>query len=49
MISEAFAIVVYAGMHMVTCRFRRTSQKDLGESFADRTGYKELNTQINNS
>lgn len=44
MISEAFA-----DMHIITCKFRRTSQKDWGESFADRTGCKEMNTQINNS
>lgn len=37
MIPEAFIIMVFADMHMVTWKFVRTSQKELGQSFADRT------------
>lgn len=37
MISEAFIIMVFADVHIVIRKLRRRSQKELCQSFADRT------------
>lgn len=37
MISEAFIIMVFADIHTVITKLMRTSQRELGQSFADRT------------